>query len=50
MKIHKFSSGGTNATLADPKLIFKKALDHLASGIILVYNDPLGKPQTFRTG
>ncbi len=42
LKIHKISSGGTNATLADPKLIFKKALDHLASGIILVHNHPSG--------
>jgi DNA repair protein RadC len=42
LKIHKISSGGTNATLADPKLIFKKALDHLASGIVLVHNHPSG--------
>jgi DNA repair protein RadC len=39
LKIHKISSGGTNATLADPKLIFKKALDR---GIILVHNHPSG--------
>ena len=43
LKFHTISSGGTNATLADPKLIFKKALDHLASGIILVHNHPSGK-------
>jgi DNA repair protein RadC len=42
LKLHKISSGSTNATLADPKLIFKKALDHLASGIILVHNHPSG--------
>lgn len=41
-KFQRISSGGTNATLADPKLIFKKALDHLASGIILVHNHPSG--------
>jgi len=40
---HKMiSQGGTNATLADPKVIFKHALDHLASGIILVHNHPSG--------
>jgi len=43
LKIHKISSAGTNSTLADPKLIFKKALDHLASGIILIHNHPSGK-------
>lgn len=37
VKLHKISSGSTNAPLADPKLIFKKALDYLASGIILVH-------------
>ncbi len=42
LKFHKISSGGTHATLADPKLIFKKALDHLACGIILVHNHPSG--------
>ncbi|WP_339901214.1 DNA repair protein RadC [uncultured Cyclobacterium sp.] len=42
LKLHKISSGGTNATLADSKIIFKKALDHLAAGIILVHNHPSG--------
>ena len=42
LKLHKISSGSTSATLADPKLIFKKALDHLAAGIILVHNHPSG--------
>lgn len=40
LKFQKVSSGGSNATLADPKLIFKKAMDHLDSGIILVHNHP----------
>ena len=31
--------------MADPKLIFKKALDDLASGIILVHNHPSGNLQ-----
>ncbi|WP_439484480.1 JAB domain-containing protein [Cyclobacterium plantarum] len=42
VKLHKISSGGTHGTLADPKLIFKKALDYLASGLILVHNHPSG--------
>ncbi|SHN23301.1 DNA repair protein RadC [Cyclobacterium lianum] len=42
VKLHKISSGGTYGTLADPKLIFKKALDYLASGLILVHNHPSG--------
>lgn len=42
------SSGGVAGTVADPKIIFKQALDHLASAIILVHNHPSGniKPST----
>jgi len=36
------SQGGTTATIADPKLIFKYALDHMANSIILVHNHPSG--------
>jgi DNA repair protein RadC len=36
------SKGGTNGTVADPKIIFKHALDNLASSIILVHNHPSG--------
>jgi DNA repair protein RadC len=36
------STGGTSGTVADPKLIFKHALDHLANSIILVHNHPSG--------
>ena len=36
------SSGGIAGTVADPKMIFKSALDHLASAIILVHNHPSG--------
>lgn len=39
---HIVSSGGVSGTVADPKIIFKKALDHLASSIILVHNHPSG--------
>ncbi|WP_245917137.1 JAB domain-containing protein [Mongoliibacter ruber] len=42
MRHIKISSGGTSGTVADPKLIFKHALDHLASSIILVHNHPSG--------
>lgn len=36
------SSGGLDATLADPKVIFNAALDHRAAGIVLVHNHPSG--------
>ncbi|MEM9416745.1 MAG: DNA repair protein RadC [Bacteroidota bacterium] len=39
------SSGGVDATLADPKLVFRAALDHQAAGIILVHNHPSGNPE-----
>ncbi len=38
----KISSGGVNAVLADPRLIFKPAIENLASVIILVHNHPSG--------
>lgn len=36
------SQGGVSGTVADPKIIFKLALEHLASSIILVHNHPSG--------
>lgn len=36
------STGGIAGTVADPKVIFKQAMDDLASGIILVHNHPSG--------
>jgi DNA repair protein RadC len=36
------SKGGVNGTVADPKIIFKYAIDHLASSIILAHNHPSG--------
>lgn len=36
------SSGGMAGTVADPKIIFKHALDHHASSLILVHNHPSG--------
>ncbi len=39
------SSGGSEATLADPKLVFRAALDHQAAGIVLVHNHPSGNSE-----
>ncbi len=36
------SKGGVSGTVADPKLIFKEALDHTASAVILSHNHPSG--------
>lgn len=38
----QISQGGVAGTVADPKIIYKSALDALASGIILVHNHPSG--------
>jgi len=38
----QISSGGVAGTAVDPKLIFKQALDHLASGVIVIHNHPSG--------
>lgn len=42
IKKEKISAGGVSGTVADPKIIFKLALNELASGIILVHNHPSG--------
>ena len=42
IKKHLVSSGGVSGTVADPKIIFKAALEELASSIILVHNHPSG--------
>ncbi len=36
------SIGGVAGTVADPKIIFKSAIEYLASAIILVHNHPSG--------
>lgn len=41
----KVSSGGTGSTVIDIKIIVKKAVEHLASGLILVHNHPSGNPR-----
>ncbi len=38
----RISSGGVAGTVADAKMIFKRALVHTASGIILAHNHPSG--------
>ena len=38
----KISEGGVSGTVADPKIIFKLALEELASGVIVVHNHPSG--------
>lgn len=42
IKKQLISSGGVSGTVADPKLIFKSALEELASSIILIHNHPSG--------
>jgi len=42
MRKQSVSIGGVAGTVADPKLIFKHALEQLASSIILVHNHPSG--------
>ena len=36
------SAGGVAGTVTDPKIIFKAALQHLASSLILIHNHPSG--------
>lgn len=38
----QISQGGISGTVADPKIIFKSALEHLASSMILAHNHPSG--------
>ena len=35
-------SGGVSSTIVDPKIIFKKALQYLASSLIIAHNHPSG--------
>ena len=37
------SSGGVAGTVVDPKMVFKGAIQHLASAIILAHNHPSGQ-------
>ena len=42
IKKHQVSQGGVAGTVADPKIIFKVAVEELASGIIVAHNHPSG--------
>ena len=42
IKKYQVSQGGVAGTVADPKIIYKTALEELASGIILAHNHPSG--------
>jgi len=39
------SQGGVSGTVVDAKIIFKKALEEMASGLILIHNHPSGNIQ-----
>lgn len=42
IKKKRVSEGGVSGTVADPKIIYKMALEELASGIIVAHNHPSG--------
>jgi DNA repair protein RadC len=44
-KKKRVSEGGVSGTVADPKIIFKMALEELASGVIVAHNHPSGNLQ-----
>ena len=48
IKKESFGSGGIAGTVADPRLIFKRALEELATSIILVHNHPSGQLEPSR--
>lgn len=43
IKMERIGMGGITGTVADIRLMFKSALDHLATGIILSHNHPSGQ-------
>lgn len=45
MKKVKISDGGVSGTVADPKRIFREAIDNMASAMILCHNHPSGNIQ-----
>ena len=42
IKKKRISEGGVSGTVADPKIIYKIALEELASGIVVAHNHPSG--------
>jgi DNA repair protein RadC len=45
IKKKRVSEGGVSGTVADPKIIYKLALEELASGVIVAHNHPSGNLQ-----
>ncbi len=45
LKKMAISIGGISGTVADPRLIFKVALENMSSAVILVHNHPSGNPK-----
>ena len=45
LKVECISNGGTTNVIADPRIIFKQALNHGATCIILGHNHPSGNPR-----
>ena len=45
LKVECISNGGTTNVIADPRIIFKHALNHGATCIILGHNHPSGNPR-----
>jgi len=44
-KKKRISEGGVSGTVADPKIIYKMALEELARGLIVAHNHPSGNLQ-----
>ncbi|HNR74967.1 MAG: DNA repair protein radc [Bacteroidetes bacterium OLB12] len=42
VKMKRISEGGVSGTVADPKIIYKLALENLATGVIVAHNHPSG--------
>lgn len=43
IKTQQISAGGVSGTVVDPKIIFKHALENVASALVLVHNHPSGQ-------
>eukprot|EP00456_Euglypha_rotunda_P055402 TRINITY_DN45075_c0_g1_i3.p1 TRINITY_DN45075_c0_g1~~TRINITY_DN45075_c0_g1_i3.p1 ORF type:complete len:264 (-),score=34.21 TRINITY_DN45075_c0_g1_i3:289-978(-) len=46
--VEVISEGGITGTVADPRIILKKALEHNATAIVLCHNHPGGNPRPSR--
>ncbi|AFD05532.1 RadC family protein [Solitalea canadensis] len=42
LAVSNVSKGGMTSTIADPKIIFKQAIEHSATNMILIHNHPSG--------